>query len=134
MNAATPVTRAVTRMARNNRNVYGAIRKSKIGVHVDLTVEQAGTIAGERRTRAMPKDLVPGEVLLRALLAVIQGGDNPEPELRAAVDAFCVRARDATNRDLMIAAVNDNRMLIIELSTKLDAAHAAKVRDPGQAA
>ncbi len=35
---------------------------------------------------------------------------------------------NATNRDL-IAAVNDNRTLTIELSTKLDAAHAAKVRD-----
>ena len=35
----------------------------------------------------------------------------------------------ATKRDLMIAAVNDNRTLTIELSTKLDAAHAAKVRD-----
>ena len=45
------------------------------------------------------------------------------------------RAYDnATNRDPMIAAVNDNRTLAIELSTKLDAAHAAKVRDPGQAA
>ncbi len=36
---------------------------------------------------------------------------------------------NATNRDLMIAAVNDNRMLAIELSAKLDAADAAKVRD-----
>ena len=35
----------------------------------------------------------------------------------------------ATKRDLMIAAVNDNRTLAIELSAKLDAAHAAKVRD-----
>ena len=40
----------------------------------------------------------------------------------------------ATKRDLMIAAVNDNRTLTIELSTKLDAAHAAKVRDSAREA
>ncbi len=43
----------------------------------------------------MSNDLVPGSALLRALCNVVKGGDNPEPELRAAVDAFLVRARDA---------------------------------------
>lgn len=43
----------------------------------------------------MSEDLVPGFVLLRALYAVVKAGDNPEPELRAAVDAFVVHARDA---------------------------------------
>ncbi len=43
----------------------------------------------------MSENLVPGFVLLRALYAVVKAGDNPEPELRAAVDAFFIRARDA---------------------------------------
>ena len=47
-----------------------------------------------RRARAMPKDL-PGEGILRALMDVVQARKNPEPEVRAAVDALGVRARDA---------------------------------------
>ena len=43
----------------------------------------------------MPKDLVPGEALLRALMNVVQGGDNKEPELRLAVNTLWNRARDA---------------------------------------
>lgn len=38
---------------------------------------------------------VPGETLLRHLMAIVEGGENPEGELRAAVDAFFIRARDA---------------------------------------
>lgn len=43
----------------------------------------------------MPEDLVPGEGLLRALMNVVQGGDNKEPELRLAVNNLWIRARDA---------------------------------------
>lgn len=43
----------------------------------------------------MYEDLVPGFVLLRALYAVVKGGHNREPELRLAVNALCIRARDA---------------------------------------
>lgn len=43
----------------------------------------------------MPKDLVPGEALLRALMNVVEGGDNKEPELRIAVNDLWIRARDA---------------------------------------
>ncbi len=93
---APPVTRAVSRAATSI--VYGAIRKSKIGVHgiitVEQVIEQARTIAGERRGRTMFKNL-PGEAVLRALLRVVSAGDDWEPELHGAVGALRDRARAA---------------------------------------
>ncbi len=60
---------------------------------------------------------VPGEALLRALHDVITAVGDPESEIRAAVDAFCVRWRDAKAESEFLGKRPDQGDLVAALQT-----------------
>ncbi len=58
---------------------------------------------------------LPGEDLLRALLAIVEAIGDPESELRAAVDAFYIRGRDAKAERQFLEKMPEQGELVLGL-------------------